>query len=234
MSDLNFVIFKLGRSGSSALSLALDQAEGCCCISEILNDLSDKEVDPSYFQSFIDERIRSITEASKIGFTLNPFKSPKIEHGFWKFPKSHTKIVFNLTRDAFEQTVSAWVSRKTQSWPGSRRNSVQLKREIAKIEEFLNNGYEIPEEEIFTLLQKTRAETQKLKEFSKAFAEINKAEFIEIDYRKIYQPPHSDIKTIEKKLDLRLGRSFLDPSLKVLPDYLLKKISNFERLKEKA
>ena len=97
MSDLNFVIFKLGRSGSSALSLALDQAEGCCCISEILNDLSDKEVDPSYFQRFIDERIRSITEASKIGFTLNPFKSPKIEHGFWRFPKSHTKIVFNLT-----------------------------------------------------------------------------------------------------------------------------------------
>ena len=229
MSEIKFIIFKLGRSGSSALSVALDQAEGCCCIPEILNGLSDKEADPSYIQSFIDERIRSTTKASTVGFTLNPFKSPSVERGFWRFPKSHTNVVFNLTRDAFEQTISALVSEKVKMWPGNRSG-----RGIAKIDEFLNDSYEIPEEEFFTQFQKTKAQTQKLIDFSTAFAEINKAKLIEIEYGKLYHPPHSDVETIEKALGLRLDRSFLDPALKVLPDYLLKKISNFERLKERV
>lgn len=226
MSEINFIVFKLGRSGSSALSAALDQAKGCCCISEILNDLSDKEADPPYIQSFIDERLQSITEASTLGFTLNPFKSPSVGCDFWSFPKGRTNIVFNLTREAFEQTISALIADKVRMWPGNRSG-----KGIEQIDALLNDSYELPEEEFVVKFRKTRKQTQKLTEFSREFAEINEAQLIEIEYCKLYQPPHKDIEAIEKALGLCLDKSFLDPSLKVLPDYLLGRIRNLDRLR---
>ena len=229
VSDISFVIFKLGRSGSSALSVALDQVQGCSCIPEILNGLSDKGAAPSFIQSFIDERLGSLTETSKIGFTLNPFKSPSVDCDFWSFPKGRTNVVFNLTREAFEQTISALIADKVRMWPGNRSG-----KGIEQIDAFLNDIYELPEEEFVVKFRKTSKQTQKLTEFSREFAKINKAQLIEVEYRKLYQPPHTDIEAIEKALGLCLDKSFLDPALKVLPDYLLGRIRNLDRLRSLA
>ena len=214
-----FIIFKLPRTGSSNLAYALNSCDKISCKHEMFNKV---EYNFHDYQQFVDNEFKK--EKKKIiGFSVNPFKH-KLKIDFYKPKYNVENIIFSLTRNIFEQTVSRIISRKINFFPKNNTHKF-----IDKIYEYLKEKIEIDIQEFEENLMKNYLLTKKLIQFSENFSNKNKIKLIHLNYERLYKNK-SDIQLINNILKTNLDEKFFDAKLKVLPDDLSKILQNYNEL----
>ena len=218
----NFVIFKNARTGSSNLAYAITQSPSAFCYPEILNDYSQSK---SSISDHINQKLSNRKENDILGFSINPFKKPKLDVNFWNFPANNEKHVFLLTRDIFEQTISRCLSVLTSSWPANK-TSKNAEEILALVQSGLTIDVSVFEQLLISNIKHKKG----TEEFAKEFAKKNEVSSETLDYTKLYGENKSDLNKLNNILGLKLIEQNFNIENKLLPPDASTFINNFEEL----
>lgn len=220
----NFIIFKNARTGSSNLALAINKNPSAFCYPEILNDY--KQSDLSILEH-INQKLSKKNELDILGFSVNPFKRPKLALNFWNFPLKNERFIFLLTRNIFDQTISRYISGLTSSWPANK-TSKNANEIITLVETGLTLDVSLFEE----LLISNMRQSTEIAKFVAAFSEKSDTLVETLEYEKLYGENKSDLIKINETLRLELSEQDFDIENKLLPKNLSTFIQNFEEIEK--
>jgi len=219
-----FAIFKTGRTGSTSLSGGLNNCGLVYCKNEILNNFSgnpDKDID-----EFINSFLFRESGMKIAGFTLNPFNKPNFDGNSWFFPKDTENIVFSLTREVWQQSISLTLSRMTSSFPKDRTSP-----KAKEILDMMENKVFLDEQKFRKIYVRLSSYSQRITQFAKDFARINKATYVPLTYENLYHNNNIDLLKIDKCLGIKLSLSDFDNANKVIPTDLSSWLVNIKNLK---
>lgn len=220
----NFVIFKNGRTGSSNLALAINKNPSAFCYLEILNEY--KHSDLSIVE-YINQKLSKKNEFDIVGFSVNPFKKPKLALNFWDFSPDNENFIFLLTRDIFDQTISKYVSNLASSWPANKK-SKNANEIISLVESGLTINVSLFEE----LLISNMRQSEEIEKFVTDFSERSDTPVENLEYEKLYGQNKSDLNKINNSLGLKLPEQDFNLKHKLLPVDLSTFIRNFEEIEK--
>jgi len=208
---MHFVLFKLPRTGSSSLGMALNTGDSFCR-NEILNHWNPAVHGPS--QACIDAVLATASTRIR-GFTLNPFKAPQVAPDFWSFPEgaAHDRLVVLLRRDPWPATVSRMICGHMGVFPG---NSADAK--AGAVQAKVRGGMRIDPPTFLAAYRQAMRNDERLQEFARDYAERHAAPLCVVRYEKVFGEDATDLHALEAALGCRVDRQYLAPALKILPD----------------
>lgn len=210
-ATMHFVLFKLPRTGSSSLGMALNTGDSFCR-NEILNHWNPAVHGPS--QACIDAVLATASTRIR-GFTLNPFKAPQVAPDFWSFPEgaAHDRLVVLLRRDPWPATVSRMICRHMGVFPGNSADAT-----AGAVQAKVRGGIRIDPLTFLAAYRKALRNDERLQEFARDYAERHAAPLCVVRYEKVFGEDATDLHALEAALGCRVDRQYLAPALKILPD----------------
>lgn len=144
MKKARFVIFGLGRSGSTLLKQLLDSHPEITCEGELLN-VADKYVTNSLLRKLIYKfpsqffSLRSMLTTKPVyGFTLLFYQYSPPAKLIGKLVKKNWKLIRIYRENSLDQSLSHLVAEQTKRWHRFEREEIQISKLIISPEELIN------------------------------------------------------------------------------------------------
>jgi hypothetical protein len=217
---INFIIFKLARTGSTNLVNSLNRLPEVTCFMENFKFFNKSK--HHTYKNFLEKKFLRKTN-NITGFSINPLKRINFADIDFELPKGNN-FIFSLTRSPFDQTISKIISKNANIFPADRRD-VKAKNYF----QALSDGIRLDETVFEKELNKSKKTNKQIVQIARDYAHSKNYNYFSISYENIYIN-NKDLKILESCLGINLDSKDFDIKNKLIKDDISKKIVNYREL----
>ena len=217
---INFIVFKLARTGSTNLVNSLNKLPKVTCFMENYNFFDATKHDT--YKNFLEKKF--LRKQNNItGMSLNPFKRKNFLDINFELPVGNN-FVFTLIRNPFDQTISKIVAKYTKIFPADRRD-IKAKDYF----EVLSDGITLDENMFEKELNKSKEIHNQIIQVGKDYARSKNYNYFSISYENIYKD-NKDLEMLNSCLGIKLKSEDFNMKNKLIKDDISENILNYREL----